>query len=96
MNEHKACETVEISRQSYWYQCQAKEDGEIREALQNLAQQHPRWGFQKDECGSLKTSKWMESQTHLTGLLRNEIEFADQIQETIAKSRKSEFVPTTA
>lgn len=47
MSERKACETVEIPRQSYRYQCQAKDDGEIQEALQNLAQQHLRWGFKK-------------------------------------------------
>ncbi|MFZ3069728.1 MAG: hypothetical protein WA110_01215 [Anaerolineaceae bacterium] len=47
MSERKACDAVEIPRQSYRYQCQAKEGGEIQEALQNLAQQHPRWGFKK-------------------------------------------------
>ncbi len=47
MSERKACETVDLPRQSYRYQGKEKDDNEIKEALQDLALQHPRWGFRK-------------------------------------------------
>ncbi len=47
MSERKACETVELPRQSYRYKSQANEDVEIEAALRKLAQEHPRWGFKK-------------------------------------------------
>lgn len=47
MSERKACETVEMPRQSYRYQCQENDDVEIQNALQKLAGDHPRWGFKK-------------------------------------------------
>jgi putative transposase len=47
MSERKACETIDIPRQSYRYQGKEKDDNEIKEVLKDLAQQHPRWGFKK-------------------------------------------------
>ena len=47
MSERKACETVELPRQSYRYKGQTNEDVEIEAALRKLAQEHPRWGFKK-------------------------------------------------
>lgn len=47
MSERKACQTVAMPRQSYRYQGQGNRDDEIKQALQQLARDHPRWGFKK-------------------------------------------------
>ena len=47
MSERKACQAVALPRQSYRYQGQVNTDDDIKQALRQLARDHPRWGFKK-------------------------------------------------
>ena len=45
-SERRACELVGISRSVMRYQAKAKDDDPLRERLQELAVQYPRYGYQ--------------------------------------------------
>lgn len=47
MSERKACQLLTISRSAYRYQAIKKDDSEIAEQLQGIAEKKPRWGFKK-------------------------------------------------
>jgi putative transposase len=47
LSERRACRLFEISRSLYRYQPQVKNDEPIETKLKELAEQYPRWGFQK-------------------------------------------------
>ncbi len=41
----RGCRIVDVSRTSYAYQPDTQKDRPVIEALQRLAEEHPRWGF---------------------------------------------------
>lgn len=43
----KACELFQLSRCAYYYQAKVTNDGELKEALLQLAQRYPRYGYWK-------------------------------------------------
>ncbi len=43
----KSCEVVCISRTAYYYRKRQVDDSEVKQALRELAQKHPRWGCGK-------------------------------------------------
>lgn len=43
----QACDLFQLSRRVYYYQPCANNDGELKEALQQLAKQYPRYGYWK-------------------------------------------------
>ncbi len=47
MSVRKACELFCLSRRAYYYQPQKSNDGELKEALLQLAQRYPRYGYWK-------------------------------------------------
>lgn len=47
MSERRACRLVKLSRSSYRYQAQPRDDNAVVEVLQQLAAKHLRWGFDK-------------------------------------------------
>lgn len=47
LSERRACRIVGISRTGYCYQGKRSGDREIREALQQIVERKPRWGFKK-------------------------------------------------
>lgn len=57
LSERQACHLFQISRTVYRYQVVKKDDGEIEELLNRLAESKPRWGFRK-------MFDWMRNQGH--------------------------------
>lgn len=47
LSQRRACQIVSLSRTVLSYQGKPREDGVVVTALQQLAEQHPRWGFGK-------------------------------------------------
>jgi len=47
ISERQACKLMRLSRSVFRYQAKPADDGEIARLLQQLAEQHPRWGFRK-------------------------------------------------
>ena len=47
LSERQACRVVEISRSVYRYQAKKTDDNQLIKELQELAADHPRWGFWK-------------------------------------------------
>ena len=47
LSERRACRLLSVSRSVYRYQARRSDDQEVEQALLKLAQQHPRWGFDK-------------------------------------------------
>lgn len=47
ISQRRACRIVQVSRTVARYQSKPREDEAVVSALQNLAAQHPRWGFGK-------------------------------------------------
>jgi putative transposase len=47
MSVRQACDLFQLSRRVYYYQAQANNDGELKEALLRLAKQYPRYGYWK-------------------------------------------------
>lgn len=43
----QACRSIDLERSSYYYQSKVKDDSELLNHLNTLAEQHPRYGFKK-------------------------------------------------
>ncbi len=57
MSERHACRLFQMSRTGYRYQTKGKGDEEILTLFQELAENHPRWGFGK-------MFNWLRNQGH--------------------------------
>ena len=47
LSERQACQMLQLSRSVYRYQVKKLDDGELRNALLELATRKPRWGIRK-------------------------------------------------
>lgn len=47
VSKRQACKLLRLSRSVFCYQAKPADDGQIVKLLQQLAEQHPRWGFRK-------------------------------------------------
>jgi putative transposase len=67
----RLCEVLDVAPSSYYYQSQAKDDLELREALEAVAAEYPRYGSRRVSA-ELRRQGWMVNRKRVQRLMQEE------------------------